>query len=246
MKPAKPRGMIFAAELIPSVMSGAVTMLSVLMKPQPEGYPKFYSLPVQFGIALFADEGEHKGFSLGHFYAPTLHLYGAENFSKHGGLAWQKNHDEHEEITCPFGVGERRYVKEAWYCDGRARLLGYPADGDCPHGEPYRIGRAQHMPVKFARTWIEITGVRPARCQEITEEEAIASGLERAGDSDDPDGWRDFRRGYEGSVWKPELWREAYAVMWNQLIARSGYEFSANPWTWRCTLRLATEKGAAK
>src|SRR5712671_4416038 len=61
------------------------------------GYPKFYTLPVTWGLGLFASEGKHRGAGLGYCEPTVLHLYGADNFSKHGGLSWCKNRDQHTE-----------------------------------------------------------------------------------------------------------------------------------------------------
>lgn len=229
-----PRGLIFPADLIHGVMAGTVAVFSQVMKPQPEGYPPFYLLPAQFGYGLFARDGEHKGSGLGYFYPPFLHLYGAETFAKHGGLAWQKNHEEHEELTCPYSVGEQRYVKEAWATNVKANEIYYRADKiDFPlaHG-PWRS--PMMMPRRYARTWIEITSVRLAQCQDITREEIIASGIQFQNGAG---------LGHNGFYFSPggpffSTASCAYANLWMRLNAKRGFPWSLNPWVWRVTLKL--------
>lgn len=89
---------------------------------------------------------------------------------------------------CPFGtIGDELWVRECWAIgkplDGRragdlvrkVRSIWYPADGD----EPEWCGRARHarfMPRWASRLTLEIVGVRVERVQEISEEDAKASG----------------------------------------------------------------------
>lgn len=55
-------------------------------------YPAFYLLRVSFGYGLFAHEGKHRGACFGNLWdGDTLELYGAANFQKRGGLAWQRH-----------------------------------------------------------------------------------------------------------------------------------------------------------
>lgn len=130
-----------------------------------------------------------------------------------------------ESIRCPFRVGERRYVKEAWY---RSDLSGptcgltlYKADTN--FFSPPRWNSPMFMPRPYVRTWIEITAVRPARCQQITPDEAAASlGYDLPG--------REIL--------------SAYVELWNRLNAKRGFPWSANAWVWRCEFSLMREMPA--
>jgi len=213
----KPRGLIFCQDLIPGVMNGTVTVTSRIMKPQPVCDDRAW--------AWYPSQGP-----------------------PYGPVPWGLNEPcpLATDPRCPFRVGEKRYVKEAWYCDARGGLLGYPADGDCPHGEPYRVGRANYMLVTFARTWVEIVTVKPARCQDITREEVLASGIVM-----DPSGA--WCQGVRTNCY--ETSRDAYAAFWDRLNGKPEYVKGAgfggetlrvephhrwqdNPWVWRCTFRL--------
>jgi hypothetical protein len=89
------------------------------------------------------------------------------------------------------------------------------------------------MPREHARTWVEIVTVKPARGQEITEEEMLASGLTPCNNL-----YRLYPTVLVGSpIWSKDA-REGYAAFWDRLNARKGFPWVSNPWTWRCTLKL--------
>ena len=250
-----PRGLIFDGALIPGVMSGAVTVTSRVMNPQPP-------------------EG-----------ADTWLCGAADQQS----LADWRQVGPRDPITCPFRVGQRRYVKERWrpwgwredgpiiieFGDG-ARRAETGGDEDAPGYEEWYEGIATtaidhldaplapecarksvpqdsegcyhwfvqgenplawrsplFLPRYCARTWIEITAVRPARCQEITEEEILASGIRYH------DGLGVGLYGWRYSADSPVYVtpRIAYSALWDRLNKARGYPWSMNHWVWRVTFR---------
>ena len=202
------RGLIFTPDLIPGVMSGAVTVTSRVIKPQPPSNCAYLHAAVN-GWA-WTD-----GATVDYDYFPR----------------------DREALTCPFRVGERRYLKETWYSSERGDdLLGYVADSDCPHGVSYRVRSSMFMPRWAARTWIEIVSVKPARCQEITEEEAIASGCRPFFDHDNPVQVKSPNGNvHPFAPLKGPL--DAYAALWDQLNGKRGYPWIAKCWAWRVTFR---------
>lgn len=100
----------------------------------------------------------------------------------------------------PYAVGDRLYAREAWRCgavnDYKAprdlkagSFIAYEADGphECAplHG---RFRQGMHMPRWASRITLIVTVVRVQRLQEISEQDAIAEGVEQ-----DSDGWRDYQ-----------------------------------------------------
>ena len=77
-------------------------------------------------------------------------------------------------VKCPYGqVGDLLYVKETF----STYPLHYKADGyELQDGEG-QWNPSLFMPKKYARIWLEITGLRAERLQEITEEDAKAEGV---------------------------------------------------------------------
>lgn len=108
------------------------------------------------------------------------------------------------EVTCPFAVGQKRYVKETWGLAAKDGFLidpviNYKAGGGqlpiglterpdryeafcewAGNGHEFRPGKwrsPRFMPRWAARTWIEITAVRLERLQQIMAADCLAEGV---------------------------------------------------------------------
>ena len=218
------RGLIFDGALVPGVMAGTVTVTSRVMNPQPQTF------------------GDNDGRLLR--IVPSL-------LGDHGLWDCQYDLDNPKVLRCPFRVGERRYVKEVWQAfePGTSKplsndlvrqpticSLGYRSgevdrareNDDIPYFGPWRSPML--MPRRFARTWIEILAVRPARCQEITYSEILASGFRRQFLTDEAQ--TDASHMADA--------RAAYAALWDRLNKARGYPWIANHWVWRVTFRTVT------
>ena len=134
----------------------------------------------------------------------------------------KKAYPNGEGVACPYGVpGDRLWVKEAWVTQCRfnhrppsqlpmrAKVWYLSDDGDVPHWRG-RYRSARFMPKRFARIWLEVTGVRVERVQKISEDDARAEGC-RPTDA---------------------LPSEAFSALWDSINAKRGYGWDANPWTW--------------
>jgi hypothetical protein len=159
-------------------------------------------------------------------------------------------------FRCPYGKpGDLLWVRETWAV----------ANASGEFGEPRLIFRAERpdagflpgwksprfMPKKHARLWLEITGVRVERVQDISGNDAIAEGVE----FDDPAGATGvtFPEGME--TWhssKRKRWFEdtarcmyharcegaqraivAYRDLWDSINGeKPGASWEANPWVW--------------
>ena len=89
----------------------------------------------------------------------------------------------------------------------------YRADND-PQFEGCRWKPSIHMPKWAARIWLEVTGVRVERVQDISEEDAIAEGIPRGAVQ------------YCGHAIR--LFRD----LWDSINAKRGYPWEVNPWVW--------------
>jgi hypothetical protein len=129
-------------------------------------------------------------------------------------------------IRCPYGeVGDLLWVRETFIAVGgmespNVRVV-YKASGD-PEGI-WTSGIAWkpsiHMPKKFARLWLEVTGVRVARVQDITEEDAEKEGVVR-----------DETRRHWYSI--PQTSKEAFRRVWDGIYGKNGNGWERNPWVW--------------
>ena len=84
-----------------------------------------------------------------------------------------------------------------------------------------------HMPRWASRLSLEITGVRVERVQDIGEQDVNAGGLPE--DSENSKLLRDAT----GISRK-----DCFAVLWDQLNAKRGHTWEANPWVWVISFRI--------
>lgn len=134
---------------------------------------------------------------------------------------------------CPYGQpGDRLWVRETWK---------WPHDGivyraDLPWGESsYEKGWRSpiHMSRCMSRLTLELTEVRVQRVQEISEGDAKAEGAGRRFEVDAATFLRN-------SQWDPETastHRLGFKHLWNEINARRGHGWDANPWVWALTFR---------
>ncbi len=137
-------------------------------------------------------------------------------------------------IACPYGQpGNRLWVREAcaigWH-DGGPLAVDYHADGARRHFEPDTDQKAQAaaayigdsrrppflMPKWASRIWLEVTGVRVERLQEISFNDAKAEGLP-------------YDRTEHYGDYNPLQW---FQNLWNEINAKRGYSWESNPWVW--------------
>ena len=127
-------------------------------------------------------------------------------------------------LCCPFRVGERRYVKEAWAYWGAVvepvseSVVVYRGDAD-QSGVHWRS--SMFMPRWAARTWIEITAVWPARCWDMI--------------------WSEIQQSMGELLpkwYSPTDAVSVYSALWDRLNRARGFPWTANPWVWRCAFRL--------
>jgi len=131
---------------------------------------------------------------------------------------------------CPYGVpGDRLYVKEALIgvvdttlAPGETMpVAAYEADGahiwtKDKYREPWGWKKTRlpsmFMPKRFARIWLEITGVGVRRVQEMDNNDALAEGT--------PD-IRTTENNFD--------MRDCFHVLWDSLYAKRGCGWDVNP-----------------
>ncbi|KHJ64703.1 hypothetical protein [Burkholderia glumae] len=139
---------------------------------------------------------------------------------------------------CPHGEpGDRLWVRESfWGCDA-------PGFGDQPcvvyddewHGKEYRpaeirpwarkFGRipAIHMPRDCSRITLEITGVRVERLHGISEQDAVAEGIDKTASGF----WSTYGQREVDGTFSP---RSSFQSLWESI--NGPFSWEANPWVW--------------
>ncbi len=123
--------------------------------------------------------------------------------------AWQEGFIPEK---CPYGyVGDRLWVRESFY---------EPTDGVVIYGadESSKIMRKKpsiHMPKKYCRIWLEVTGVRIERINDICGDDCIDEGAWRAE-------WRETGRAHDAI--------ESFKQLWESIHGEGSW--ADNPWVW--------------
>ncbi len=147
----------------------------------------------------------------------------------------------HPRVHCPYGYpGDRLWVKEAYAAhelyealkpseipaEGRvwSRLWFAARDSGCEdgpdHSDAGRWRNCLFMPLWASRITLEVTDVRVERVQGISEEDAIAEGVDAVSMAAMP------RQG----TWTR---RQDFAQIWNKLNGKKpGCSWDDNPWVW--------------
>ena len=144
---------------------------------------------------------------------------------------WIAGTDAITRVKCPYGqVGDRLWVRE----NTRYARMGcgmplieppvwYSADGECPSPDLYPISRpAIFMPRWASRITLEITNIRAARVQDITNDEAEAEGAR-----------------YFGSY--QSLGRNQFRDAWVAMNGKGSWSW--NDWVWVIEFKRLTNKG---
>jgi hypothetical protein len=168
--------------------------------------------------------------------------------SRRGDGAWE---DRSAAISCRYGkVGDRLWVRETWQADpphdgtwastqwaGSApnALSEIPERFMHPRYCLYRASwlhgtirwrPAIHMPRWASRITLEVTGVRVERLMAISEEDAIAEGIEPIGCN-----WRDYLD--EGNTFTSA--RRSYQSLWESINGPGSW--NENPFVWVISFR---------
>lgn len=186
----------------------------------------------------------------------------------HLGAGYYAYHTEYPEegsdfIKCPFGgVGDRLWVREAWaqletedYQKGR---IVYQSDEWVSEsGRKFKWTSSTHMPRWASRITLEITNIRVERVQDISEEDAIAEGVEKLFTETEHIKYPELEKchnSYTNYLWhgrhgqfglgnkKSDAWPYqcsgykdvvgSFSSLWELNNAKRGYGWDLNPWVW--------------
>ena len=131
--------------------------------------------------------------------------------------------------ACPYGQPcDRIYVRETFSQHPKWGQLAFRADGEEfedadgwlwePKWQP-----SSQMPKELARIWLEITGVRVERLQDISTEDCISEGLNTT------------LREYDAEV----NLRDQFQELWES----TGGDWDANPWVWVIDFKVLSTTG---
>lgn len=138
---------------------------------------------------------------------------------------------------CPYGrSGDRLWVREnwAWYpLDHDPSCVIYRADYAPDAPAPAEFGKwlpSIHMPRGASRITLEVTGMRVERLQDISEEDAIAEGIEQTEPFFGCACWRDYMEPDREASSFPDDPVGSYASLWESMHGADSWD--QNPWVW--------------
>ena len=150
--------------------------------------------------------------------------------------------------------GDRIYVRETARSCRAYEVQGYPpsqwgnkpiwfeADGTPPGAETAWATKATpaiHLPMFAARIWLEVTSVRVERLQDISEEDAITEGIERADNFFGCTCWKAYGEPEGADVVCPDDPIGSFRTLWES----TGGDWDANPWVWAIDFKVLSTAG---
>ena len=213
----KETGMLFTSQMVRAILEGRKTQTRRVAKPV-------------------------KHPDLGNLYTP-------------GALAMGREPQHVIDRACPLGQpGDRIYVRETARSCRAYEVQGYPpsqwgnkpiwfeADGTPPGAETAWATKATpaiHLPMFAARIWLEVTSVRVERLQDISEEDAITEGIERADNFFGCTCWKAYGEPEGADVVCPDDPIGSFRT----LCECTGGDWGANPWVWAIDFKVLSTTG---
>ena len=208
----KETGLIFKAPMVRAILEGRKTQTRRVAKPVK--HPDLGNLYTP-GALLREHEPQHVINRACPYGQPGDRIYVRETFVQ-GYKA-----DPETGAVCDYDEEGNDIPMTTWYraTDGG---LTWGDDDGWETNVPWKP--AIHMPKVLARIWLEITGVRLERIQEITPDDCIAEGAW-------PVEQRELGRGHEAASAFRELWES------------TGGDWDANPWVWAIDFKVLSTTG---
>jgi len=166
-------------------------------------------------------------------------------------------------IKCPWQVGDCLYVKETWWSYGYFEETGEYTKSGKPKKQwkmawegavfldqkkpPMQSGLTDNfkwrkmsslfLAQKDARIWLKVTNVRVERLLDISDDDAIAEGIDccdrPTGGDDYVDYYRDYMqppKGDDGWPWIEGYPNKSYFSLWDSINGAGSHQL--NPWVW--------------
>ena len=203
---------LFNTEMVQAILAGRKTMTRRIIKPQPNGQLKCVIKHETKGRSCWMENN-------------------ADQLSK--DFKFYKSYE----------VGDVLWVRETWaqldmdYRAVEGKLNGeefkgcpiaYKANNDTP--EHFGCWRPSiFMPRTAARLSLKVTNIRVERLQDITEDDAIAEGIEWTNEG--PLHAHYLNHDLNASL-NFKTSKEAFSSLWDSINNKRGYGWDINPWVW--------------
>lgn len=208
---------LFSTPMVQSILEGRKTQTRRLVK-HPKNVPSDHILRTD----VMRDK------SIVWFQNPDYNNVGYSHdspYGKPGDLLWVR------ETWAPdlAGNGENGYTEFIKYAaDGTSLPINWVKDYDRFSNKP-----GIHMNKEYARIWLQVESVRVERLQDISEQDAIAEGVERLKGAQ----WKDPSTG----LFRDYTYKDAFELLWESINGTDSWQ--ANPWVWVVSFRVLSTTG---
>jgi hypothetical protein len=205
------KGKIFNTQEVQAIIAGNKTQFMEVIKPQPNEQQK------HIHKTTFSQNKEEIGnvFLSNHSFADFISRKVVE-----------------ERIKCPYQVGQKIFCKESFaevevgagmgYNSGKQALYKAVDDYDV-NWKP-----AQHMKQEHSRLTLQIKEIRVERLADISEEDAVAEGVERGIANGEQCGYKDY---FVKNLILADA-KDSFKTLWNATHKKSEEKFEASPFVW--------------
>jgi hypothetical protein len=204
---------LFSTDMVKAILQGRKTQTRRILKIQPPENAQFIGIRIDLGNQEFGyyfndgKTGNDQGFFPGLF----------------------------TNLKCPYGQpGDLLWVRESFSIYRDAFLF----KADEPHifkGIKYKP--SIHMPKEYARIWLQVTEVRVQRLQDITDEDAIAEGIEKHPN----DKTNVHFRNYHHKDFLMIIPKYSFKTLWEKTTGFDSWD--ANPWVWVISYKVLSTTG---
>ena len=167
---------------------------------------------------------------------PTGDYHGRIEFTKRNRTFQKFDFTCGLSVTPRYQVGEILYLKEPYACKYPYKFSClYKYANDCLAYTGLKWQNKQSMPEKYARYFIEITGVRCERLQEISDEDCLKEGICKV---DNLSTYKSFALPETPNYAEFYTMQQAYAALINKIGGKGTWE--SNLYVWVYELKLKT------
>lgn len=215
----KERPILFSGEMVRAILEGRKTQTRRVIKPQPRedswGYsawPRDDSHITWDDIIIDPD-----------YYIKT----GICPYGQPGDKLFVRESCRAEEL--PSGLDGVRYVADDAFVPIENTMLASERWGELfiYRGNRGAIVPPIHQPRWASRITLDVTRVRVARVQDISEEEMVKEGIVANMSPTHAPYWR-------------QNVRHHFIDLWDSINAKRGYDWDVNPWVWVVEFRVVT------
>lgn len=163
-------------------------------------------------------------------------------------IGWNNALFEHSsgrfaEIKSPKRVGDICYLKEPYKLLDDELFYAFDFSDDKEDRGLWKWKNKLFMPEKYARYFVKITNVRVQQVNDISDEDAIAEGIEQITDSilTDDTYYKIYSKNIKKGVTNLPIL--SFYSLWQSIHKKEPNRMEDNPWLWVYEFELVTNEG---